>query len=72
MAKRFLSSLKLLNLSSDPENGSTGEMFYSSSENLIKYHNGSSWVSLAPYEQDVDGGNAGSTFVYFLDGGFAQ
>lgn len=119
MAKKFLSSLKLLNLSSNPENGSSGEMFYSNSENLIKYYNGTSWISLSPsgenivpsgpsypeaplvngqlfynttnertaiyinsfwrelayyYEVDfeADGGNASSTFIYILDGGFAQ
>lgn len=53
MAKRFLSSLKLLNLSSDPENGSSGEMFYSNSENLIKYYNGTSWISLLPLGENI-------------------
>jgi hypothetical protein len=47
MAKRFLSSLKLLNLSSDPQSGSSGEIFYNQSENSVKYHDGLSWVSLA-------------------------
>lgn len=46
MAKRFLTSLKLVNLSVDPESSSAGEVYYNSSSNAIRYNDGSEWKNL--------------------------
>jgi hypothetical protein len=47
MAKRFLSSLKLLNLSSDPQSGSSGEIYYNTNSDVVKYHDGFQWKNLS-------------------------
>ena len=46
MAKRFLNSLRLVNLSSDPVSASAGDIYYNSSSNAIKLYNGSSWTEV--------------------------
>lgn len=46
MAKRFLSSLRLVNLSSDPGSASAGDIYYNSSSQAIKLYNGSSWTEV--------------------------
>lgn len=46
MAKRFLTSLRLVNLSSDPASASSGDIYYNSSTQAIKLYNGSSWSAV--------------------------
>lgn len=46
MAKRFLNSLRLVNLSTDPVSASAGDIYYNSSSNAIKLYNGSSWTEV--------------------------
>ena len=46
MAKKFLTSLKLVNLLTDPESASAGELYYNSSSNAIRYNDGSQWKNL--------------------------
>lgn len=53
MAKRFLTSLRLLNLSSDPVSASAGELYFNSSDNLVKYHDGSEWKNLGGGSEGV-------------------
>jgi hypothetical protein len=45
MSKKFLTTIKLVNLASAPNSGQTGELYYDSTHNVIKYYNGSSWVA---------------------------
>lgn len=46
MAKRFLNSLRLVNLSSDPVSASAGDIYYNSSNSVIRYNDGSQWKDL--------------------------
>ena len=46
MAKRFLNSLRLVNLSTDPVSASAGDIYYNSSSNAIRYHDGFQWKGL--------------------------
>jgi hypothetical protein len=43
MAKRFLTTLRLLNLSSDPGSASNGDVYYNSSSNKTKIYQNGSW-----------------------------
>jgi hypothetical protein len=54
MSKRFLTSLKLLNLSSDPSSADNGDMYYNSSTNKAKIYKNGSWSSFASSLQDLD------------------
>jgi hypothetical protein len=56
MAKKFLSAIRLLNLSTDPVSASAGEIYYNSTNNAVKFYNGSSWQALASGESLVDSG----------------
>lgn len=57
MAKRLLSTQKIVNLSSDPISGTAGEIYYNTTSNSFKYYNGSSWVSFS------SGGGSGDSFI---------
>lgn len=46
MAKKFLSSLKLVNLSTDPQSGASGEIYYNTGSNVIKYYDGTLWKEI--------------------------
>jgi hypothetical protein len=46
MAKRFLTSIELANLSSDPETGSEGELYFNTSDNAIKVYTDGEWIFL--------------------------
>lgn len=56
MAKRLLSTQSIVNLSTDPASGSTGEIYYNTTTNSFKYYNGSAWVSLSS-------GGSGNSFT---------
>jgi hypothetical protein len=47
VSQKFLSSLTLVNLGTDPSSPSIGELYYNTGSNLIKFYNGSSWASLS-------------------------
>jgi hypothetical protein len=44
MAKRFLSSIRLATLSSDPESASNGDIYYSSESGRTKFYQNNSWA----------------------------
>jgi hypothetical protein len=44
MAKRFLSSLRLATLSSDPESASNGDIYYSSELGRTKFYQNNAWA----------------------------
>ncbi len=46
MAKKFLTSLKLVNLSSDPSVGSEGELYFNSSASVAKIYKQGAWSEL--------------------------
>lgn len=56
MPKKFLSTIKLYSASSNPGSGSAGEIFYDSTNNIVKYHNGTTWTS-------ISGGSGGVTYT---------
>ena len=46
MATRLLSTQRIVNLASDPETGSAGELYYNTVSNVFKYYNGVAWVEI--------------------------
>ena len=62
MTKRFLSPIKLANIASDPT-GATGALYYNSGSNVLKYYNGSAWVTLSASS------NTALFWVYLATGG---
>jgi hypothetical protein len=46
MAKRFLTPPKILNLSSDPMSGSSGEIYFNSEDSVVKVYDGESWIQI--------------------------
>lgn len=46
MARRFLTTLNLAILDSDPISSSAGDMYYNSVSNLIRYYNGTQWLNI--------------------------
>ena len=46
MAKKFLTSLKLVNLPSDPTSGSEGELYFNSSASVAKIYKEGTWSEL--------------------------
>lgn len=55
MSKKFLSLINLTNLSSDPESGSEGDVYWNSESNKIRIYDGSAWSDL------TSGGGGGSS-----------
>lgn len=71
MSKKFLTALKLVNVSTDPS-GSAGELYFNTVQNILKYHDGTQWIGLTSGGiSNLDGGFPSSTFegVYPTDGG---
>lgn len=59
MTKRLLSTQKIVNLASDPASGVSGEIYFNTSTNTFKYHNGTTWTAL--------GGGSGGTSITISD-----
>ena len=57
MAKKFLSTLKIVNLPSDPTVGSEGELYFNTSASVAKIYQAGAWSVLGA------GGGGGSTTV---------
>jgi hypothetical protein len=47
MAKKFLTSITLLNLASDPVSGSEGDIYFNTTTKEIKIYADGSWKSLS-------------------------
>jgi hypothetical protein len=58
MAKKFLSTLKIVNLPSDPISGSDGELYFNSSASVAKIYQAGAWSVLG-----AGGGGGGGTTV---------
>jgi hypothetical protein len=53
MATRILSTQKIVNLPSDPATGSAGEIYFNTTINKYRYHNGTSWVEFSGGLQNI-------------------
>ena len=53
MAKKFLTSLRLVNLSSDPGSASNGDFYYNSSTHKAKIYQNGQWISLPSLLSDL-------------------
>ena len=47
MAKRLLSTQRIVNLAADPATGTAGEIYYNTVSNSFKYYDGSAWVAFS-------------------------
>jgi hypothetical protein len=61
MAIKFLSTQRVVNLSSDPASGTIGEIYFNTSDSELKVYDGASWSSL--------GGSSGGGAGINVDGG---
>jgi len=50
VARNFLTSLKLVNLTSDPPTGSEGELYYNTVSDKVRLYSNGAWISLAPID----------------------
>jgi hypothetical protein len=57
MAKRFLTPINLSNLSSDPASGSEGDLYFNTTDNVVKIYIDSAWTEL------TGGGGGGAISV---------
>lgn len=53
MAKRLLTTLRLVNLSSDPVSASNGDIYYNSSTNKTKFYQNGAWVTMPSLLEDL-------------------
>lgn len=56
MAKRLLSTQRIVNLAADPATGTAGEMYFNTTSSRLRYHDGTSWIDFASLPQ---GGTTG-------------
>ena len=49
MAKKFLTGLQLLNLTSDPATGTEGELYYNTTDDVIKIYSNGSWSKVSSF-----------------------
>ena len=64
MAKKFLTSIELANLSSDPTSGSEGELYFNTVNNAIKVYSDGVWIFLNTSASAgiIDGGGPSTVF----------
>jgi len=58
MAKNFLTGLRLVNLASDPVSGSEGELYFNTTDDVVKIYANGSWTTLTG-----GGGGGGNSFT---------
>ena len=61
MAKKFLTPIRILNLASDPESASDGDIYYNTAADKLKLYANSEWVEVG------GGGGGGGTLVQISD-----
>jgi len=44
MATRLLTTQKIVNLASDPASGTSGEIYFNTTSNVLRFHNGTTWT----------------------------
>ncbi len=60
MARRILTTQRIVNLSTDPASGFSGEVYYNSTSNKLRFYNGTAWA-------DVSSGGGGGSGVTVSD-----
>lgn len=53
MTTRLLTTQRIVNLANDPASGTSGELYYNTTENELKYYNGTEWLSVHHYTDQV-------------------
>lgn len=53
MTTRLLTTQRIVNLANDPASGTSGELYYNTTDNEVKYYNGTEWVSVHHYTDQV-------------------
>lgn len=56
----LLKNARLQNASSNPSGPSAGQVYYNSSDNEIRFYNGTSWINLSSATGDITGVSAGN------------
>lgn len=71
MAKRFLTPTEFVNLASDPETGASGQIYFNTTDDVFKYHDGTSWKFFSVEASNIYDGGTPTTFAFNdnLDGG---
>jgi hypothetical protein len=71
MAKRFLTPTEFVTLSSDPDNGSAGQLYFNTTDGVFKYYDGESWKFFITESTQVYDGGDPNTFAFNnnIDGG---
>jgi uncharacterized membrane protein len=59
VSKKFLTSIRLLNLTSDPQTGQEGEMYFNSNTDKIRIYYNNSWHNLTSESLNGGGGGGG-------------
>lgn len=54
MAKKFLSPINFNNLSADPVSASTGDFYYNTSKQRLRYYDGVIWKSVSQFVTESD------------------
>ena len=44
MATRLLTTQKIVNLAADPATGTSGEIYFNTTNNILRFHNGTTWT----------------------------
>lgn len=53
MTTRLLATQRIVNLASDPASGTSGEVYYNTVDNELRYYNGTEWLSVHHYTDQV-------------------
>lgn len=72
MTKRLLNTQRTVNISSDPSGGSAGETYFNTTQNILKYHDGTQWMPLSGSGiVNIDGGVPSTVYggTSSIDGG---
>jgi hypothetical protein len=62
MTRRLLTTQRIANLSTDPASGVSGEVYYNSTSNKLRFYNGTAWADV-----DSGGGGGGGASVTVAD-----
>ena len=54
MSKKFLSGLRLVNLTSDPASGSEGELYFNTTDDVVKLYSNGAWNALTGGSGDLN------------------
>jgi hypothetical protein len=67
MSAKFLTPIRLISLSSNPAAGSEGELYYNSTDENLKIHNGTDWSSITSSGSSSSSSTVDFGFAYTTD-----